>query len=277
MKKLNKAFLILLPLVILAACGNGTTTNNDRNNPAGSPPSAGYTIPDLAEYDIGNCIIPSGKKETMELFNEAFMVFQGPGFGQNSSGGLSSKNRIARAAAHSFEYDFGDQNLQQLYAPYGISNMKGKYWGDFEDVDPDTSKITTNYDFSYNYDSNNDKYLISTWNASDFVKAKVAANGDSESTIAVSGSGENISMSISMDLDEECSYAAACVINGKGAKFILSYGLSASMQLTFGSTVENFSGEPEFYGTLWVYDNSGKLRYKYDLTAEELYSYSMEG
>ena len=249
MKKTITLLTVLLILVSLIACNNGGTSG------VKIPSLSGYTAADLSgeSYNIGSATLPTTNEATLTLFSNAFSALSGS---MNKEGASPSyRNYSGFIGARADQTQTID--LGALFEQFGFldgSGMSNFIWL-LTITAPDSGKwADAKSELSYDY--NSDEEVPCTL-APDWVKGKVKQLVQMHITNP-NTANETIEMAVA------CSYAIACKIDGKGAKFILNIGLTGS--ITNDNLVVNHGSN----GTLIVYNNAGVEQHRYTITDDDL-------
>lgn len=241
MRFLKIMLTLMLSLVILAACSNGSTDGLI------IPKISEYKISDLsgAEYDVGSVTL-STKAEALEAFKKAYSGLENIDFMENV--GMNPSISRAMSDAHSF--------TSNELAKYGVTDLAGKisYSGT-------KTSMAMNFDVSGKYTSDTDTTQSYYKDGSHWIRGKFRTTGFMN--YKESGKTENVDMGLA------ASYALALKDGTDSAKFVLNFGLAASMSIdAYGH--ETYNGKPLFYGTLKVYKNDGTQIFDFQLTEDEL-------
>jgi len=270
MKNFCKLLSILLVLLSLAACGDDKKTTNEVPGGGGTPTLQTITqfkISDLSGVTLEPGDVPETKSEAIDDLNQALTALEDKGL-FSGVGSLSAAEKMYAESIRAFSvvydetFDYRLEDYFEDYESEGLSNFHGRIWGRIkEEENPFKGLLNYNYEISGVYDSDNDDYAAYYYDADEYVHAKfnskgyVGLNADNQKYV--------------IDMNVAYSYAVAYSNDRISAKFILNFGMAASLtEDSYGNA--SFNSTPVYYGTLTVYDYTGNKVKDYTLSENDL-------
>lgn len=273
MKKFLNLLCILPILFFMFACGDDTPSKSsipsDPSRPSlpSIPTISEFKINDLSGITLAQGDVPATKSETLDELNHALSALDNKDF-LSGIGILNVAENMFAESVRTYEVVLNetfDYELEDTYGDYtseGLSDLKGRIWGQIrQEENPYKALLKYNYEIAGVYDSNNDQYAYWYYDPDEYVHAKF----NTKAYINLTGDDQKYVMDTSLAY----SYAIAYRSDNISAKFIINFGLAVSMTVKNDYSV-SYNPNPVFYGTIAVYDCTGKKVNEYNLSEEEL-------